>query len=201
LNNDTLSTQASSQADVVLPNSQSATRRAGRSDFLTIDPFGLVSRSASNTSDGHTIRVPHFQTVFEPSAAKAFPDPKSNDVADGTPRWFNYVNRRLSEFENYAEPALDDDDAYPRPPSSTILEAWKVAHGLFDAATPTPSVVPAEEGGVEFAWHKYSWDLVISVLTEETSVWVRNRVGGENWCFPLSERSDKVREVLKELSL
>jgi hypothetical protein len=127
--------------------------------------------------------------------------PLSNELMDGTPRWFNYVNRRLNEFVHYPDAVLDNDDSYPKPPLSTINDAWLVAYQMFDSRTPTPTVVPAEQGGVEFEWHKHGWDLVISVLEEETSVWARNRSVGENWSGPLSECYGRVRSILADLSL
>lgn len=128
------------------------------------------------------------------------PDFPSNDRDDGTPRWFNYVNRRLDALEAYPQSDPTDPEAYPKPPPETIRSAWRVAHMLFDRGTATPTVVPAEEGGVEFAWHKNGWDLVISVLPEETFVWARNPLTGENWSYPLLERFERVRTILANLS-
>jgi hypothetical protein len=122
----------------------------------------------------------------------------TNQVPNRTPRWFNYVNRRLDELEHY-QVVDSENDAYPKPPPVAIREAWRVAYRLLDSATPTPSVVPAEEGGVEFAWHKNGWDLVISVLPGATSVWARNMSVGENWSCPLSERFEEVRNILATL--
>gem|GEM_PF-6875059 len=123
----------------------------------------------------------------------------SNVVPDGTPRWFNYLKRRLDYLQNYPLPDTADDDAYPKPPEETVKRAWQIAYKLFDVDTPTPSVVPADEGGVEFAWHKNGWDLVISALPEETLVWARNRSLGERWSFVLSEQWGQVQSILGTL--
>lgn len=124
---------------------------------------------------------------------------RTNNCPDGTPRWFNYVERRLNYLENYTSSGPDEEGSYPEPPSETIKETWRIVHNLFDGTTPTPTVVPAEEGGVQLTWHKHGWDLVISVLPEETSVWARNRLVGENWSLPLSEHFEKVRSILQNL--
>jgi len=121
----------------------------------------------------------------------------TNEVPDGTPRWFKYISRRLDDLERY--PIVDADDDYPKPPMETIREAWSVVCELFDSRTPTPSVVPAEEGGIEFAWHKNGWDIVISVISGATSVWARNQALGVNWSSLLSERFEKVRNILESL--
>jgi hypothetical protein len=123
----------------------------------------------------------------------------SNAVPDGTPRWFNYLKRRLDYLQNYPVPDTADDDAYPKPPEETVKTAWQIAYKLFDVDTPTPSIVPADEGGVEFAWHKNGWDLVISALPEETLVWARNRSLGERWSFVLSEQWGRVQSILGTL--
>jgi hypothetical protein len=57
----------------------------------------------------------------------------------------------LDELERYDQPNPIDGDSYPKPPFETIREAWQVAYSLFDSQTPTPSVVPAEEGGVDLS--------------------------------------------------
>jgi hypothetical protein len=122
----------------------------------------------------------------------------SNHQPDGTPRWFNYVKRRLDELEQADD--VDDEDTYPKPPLETILKAWETGCRLFKSNTPTPSVVPSDEGGIEFAWHKYGWDLVISIVSRGTLVWARNRTLGENWSYPLEERYEKVQGILESLA-
>ena len=164
---------------------------SGRSDL------GLVETNVRGST-------PTYQYFFF-SPETAFPRGRlaatsSNAVPDGTPRWFNYLKRRLDYLQNYQVPDAADDDAYPKPPEETIKRAWQVAYKLFDVDTPTPSVVPADEGGVEFAWHKNGWDLVISALPEETLVWARNRSLGERWSFVLSEQwGRRVQSILGTL--
>lgn len=182
-----------------------ATTAAGMSDdSLSRDPVlssgtteassaaGLSERLFMVDLQGWPTVIPTYVAYIQGSA--------SNELPDGTPRWFSYVSRRLEHLQHYPQPGLADDAAYPKPPAETIQTAWLIAHGLFDASTPTPSVVPAEDGGVEFAWHKNGWDLVISVLLEETLVWARNRSAGENWVSPLSKSFEKVQTVLASLT-
>jgi hypothetical protein len=170
-----------------------------------IDPFGVDSETTSNSQAGGTlawsssfIDPPQNGSMLIYKGGSSIAP--SNETPDGTPRWFNYLYRRLCQLEQYSEVEMDDSENYPKPPVAAIAQAWNVACNLFRIDTPTPSVVPAEEGGVEFAWHKYGWDLVISMLAKETTVWARNKLVGENWSSPLSERFEQVQRILEGLS-
>ncbi len=162
---------------------------SGRSDLA------LVETDAGNSLGACQIYV----FVPDPDFRCIATDTSSNALPDRTPRWFTYLKRRLDYLQDYPVSDASDEDAYPKPPEETVKRAWDVACQLFDTDTPTPAVVPADEGGVEFAWHKNGWDLVISALPEETLVWARNRSLGERWSSGLFEQWGRVRSILGTL--
>jgi hypothetical protein len=162
------------------------------------DPSASRSDRIQIASEGQSVATSETVASSEIEFMGNLPAFRSNEFPDGTPRWFRYVTRRLGNLEHY--PESGDEASYPKPPSQTVEKAWLLVYDLFEGNTPTPSVVPADEGGVEFAWHKSGWDLVISVLAEETSVWARNLAVGVNWSCPLSESLGRVQNILRSLN-
>ena len=71
---------------------------------------------------------------------------------------------------------------------------------LFRANTPTPSVVPSEDSGVQFVWHKAGWDLELEIGSDGEYVWARNRVSGETWHGALTSLLPRVSELLNLLA-
>jgi len=111
-----------------------------------------------------------------------------------SPRWFNYVESRLGDLERFVEEP--DIEAYPKPPLETIQTARSLALTWFAIDTPTPSVVPSEEGGVQYVWHKGGWDFEITVERQGTVVWAHNIRDGESWSGSLDECGSQVARVL-----
>jgi hypothetical protein len=205
----TANTTASATQSVDAKYAEEALTNKGASQQCVPAPFYTLSRSRGPQNQELTVGSNFIVLTFPQNSGWSFDpansldevaDYRSNDRPDGTPRWFNYVKRRLDQLEEAAEPEPDDEDSYPKPPRDTVAMAWETVHNLFNSDTPTPSVVPATEGGVEFEWHKYGWDLVIAILPRGISVWARNRILGENWSSPLSERYERVRTILESLT-
>jgi hypothetical protein len=111
-------------------------------------------------------------------------------------RWFSYVNMRLHQM---AEHQLTSH-AYPDAP--IIQRAWSEAVSLFPLSAPTPSVVPSDEGGVAYVWHKRGWDLEIDVRQDGAMVWARNRnlSNEETWYGSLDDYRERVFKLLRDLS-
>lgn len=117
-----------------------------------------------------------------------------------SPRWLPYVAHRLNELASRAdEPDLEGI----RAPDASVLErSLRVLRELLFDDTPTPSVVPTSDGGVQFVWHKAGWDIEIEVLPSETYVWGRNRrETGREFSGTLPDRSSELRETLREISV
>lgn len=114
-------------------------------------------------------------------------------------RWVNYVDRRLSEFASLPEHP-NDPESYPRPFDEALARARRVAWTHFRAETPTPSVVPTRDRGVDFVWYKGGWHLELSVEQEGDLVWAHNLSTGELWEGSLDERSGDLRLLLDGLS-
>jgi hypothetical protein len=113
-----------------------------------------------------------------------------------TSRWFSYVERRMKELADDEEGI----DGYPARDQTVINEAWLNAAQLFGPNTPTPSVVPTVQGGIEFVWHKTGWDLELAVDPDETTVWARNRETGDTWYGALHERRGQLLGLLGYLA-
>ena len=74
-------------------------------------------------------------------------------------RWGAYVEQRLGELER----GEGDYTELRQPSAATVAHARKVAAETFRDTTPTPSVVPDDEGSVLFVWHKNGMDVEMSV--------------------------------------
>ena len=99
-------------------------------------------------------------------------------------RWGAYVEQRLTELER----GDGDFTGLQHPTATTVQHARRVAAETFRDTTPTPSVVPTEEGDVAFAWHKNGMDAEIEVSETGAEFWVHDRVTGEVDSGPLTDR-------------
>ena len=116
-------------------------------------------------------------------------------VAD-EPLWLSYVNRRLAEM------TLDPDESersrlLPNAPSRALLEARRLVP---DKIVP-PSVIPSDEGGILFVWHKGGWDLEIAVEERETTAWGRDRASGQYWAGSVSGHEQELAAVWEKMTL
>lgn len=123
------------------------------------------------------------------------------DVSVGTgeiiiSRWYGYVSKRLSELEN----GEHDFSGLVQPKAPTISRAQTIVSTLLQPYTPTPSVVPSEEGAVLFVWHKSGWDMEIEVSDLSTYVWAKKRDDDEGWSGSLMDHQHKVSELLEEFA-
>lgn len=107
----------------------------------------------------------------------------TREVAQSRSRWFHYVVRRLAELATGQ--SVSD---MPAPSAVLCNEAFRVAEGLFAPDTPTPSVVPSEDGTVLFVWRSQPLELEIEIGLEETSVWAYERSRGIIWSGQLEEQ-------------
>jgi hypothetical protein len=106
-----------------------------------------------------------------------------------------YVLSRLSAMRDAAFAALD---VYAD--LSGFVRAWTVGAGLLDETMPTPSVVPSEDGGVTFVWHKGGWDVEVEIDPTETTVWAYSRHTGETWFGELDTHRQALRQLLREMN-
>lgn len=113
-------------------------------------------------------------------------------VENDAPNWLPYVIDRL----NVIAGSPDADDVN----SGALGRVLEVLRQLLRSDTPTPSVVPCEDGGIQCVWHKAGWDLEVDVLVAETTVWARERSTGTTWGGPLADYREDTELVLKTLS-
>lgn len=89
-----------------------------------------------------------------------------------------------------------DPDIVPYPGPPVLDAAWRCANELIGQRVATPSVVPGDDGEVQFVWRKNGWDVEVDVGTFHVDVWLRHRVTGEVWCGPLNEQRERLSDVL-----
>ena len=111
-------------------------------------------------------------------------------------RWQKYVHQRIEEMRN----GEDDFTELPQPTLPIIDYAWQVATRILRPDTPTPSVVPSDEGNVVYVWHKARWDLEIEVGPEEVTVWAHNQKTGEIFSGSLDSQLERVSGLLDYLA-
>jgi hypothetical protein len=106
--------------------------------------------------------------------------------------WFNYFHERLHHLGQCV-----NAPGYPR--LELVNEVWSSAPVLLAPATPTPSVVPAENGGIDLIWHRGGWDIVIEFRENEHAwLWAKERASGEP---PVDGEldQDEVRQLWRDL--
>jgi hypothetical protein len=97
-------------------------------------------------------------------------------AARAATRWGQYVNRRLDAIasgDGAADWEEETGDPYPTP--ERVERARAVANQWFRVTTPTPSVVPGDDGAVEFVWHKNQIDVWLEVGADVTDLYVLPR--------------------------
>jgi hypothetical protein len=92
-------------------------------------------------------------------------------------RWGAYVEQRLGEMER----GEGDYTELRQPTAATVAHARRIAAGTFRDTTPTPSVVPTADGGIDFVWHKNGYDVEITVTETEARIWAHQRETGDTW--------------------
>jgi hypothetical protein len=113
------------------------------------------------------------------------------------PRWLPYVMERLEALHRLV---YEPDDEVPTPYPESIQRALPELARFMRTDTPTPTVVPTFDGGVQFVWHKGGWDVEVEVGPKETLVWAQRRDGDESWDGSLDERVDDVRSLMARLT-
>jgi hypothetical protein len=127
------------------------------------------------------------------------PIPKIHDeitLTKSDSRWHRYVAQRLEALRKG-----EGDFTGLRPPRELVISrAWNFAATAFRSDTPTPSVVPTEDGGILFVWRKAGWELEIEIGAAEDTVWARNRDSGVTLRGSLGEMRVGVSTLLAFLA-
>lgn len=118
------------------------------------------------------------------------------DLGRTDSRWYRYVSVRLRELRE----GKYDFTGFKVPASDVVEHARQVATTLFRPHTPTPSVVPSEDGDVLYIWHKAGWDIEIGVGAEGATVWIQERSTGREWYGSLDGLWQGVSSVLDYLA-
>jgi hypothetical protein len=138
-----------------------------------------------------------FSSITALSSVPLSPSPAQEiEVSQSDSRWQRYVSERIEEIRS----GSDDYSELPRPSLDVVERAWWVVTRTLRAETPTPSVVPSDEGSIVFVWHKALWDLEIEVGPKETTVWAHNRKTDTMFSGPLDEQRPKLLRLLSYLA-
>ena len=90
-------------------------------------------------------------------------------------RWGAYVSQRLGELER----GEGDYTGLKQPSAATVAFARRMAAETFRDTTPTPSVVPTPDGGIDFVWHKNGYDVEWCITEGEAEFWAHHRPTGQ----------------------
>lgn len=162
----------------------------------------VVATNLSVTPPGNILEAAFAQPIRHSSSLYASAATRSFNVDYGIvnitrvtvqsrSRWYRYVARRLAELAS-GEHVSDMPVTY----AALCDRALNVAEELFNFDTPTPSVVPSEDGTVLFVWRSQPLELEIEVRPEETSVWAYERSRGRIWSGQLEEQQARFSNLL-----
>ena len=147
---------------------------------------GIYQVSAADTAQS--------ATVAHPVSPAGFVTP-STRVGVGMSTAQRYVLGRLNEMRASADPESGVHIA-----ASSIARAWTEGLRLLDEDTPTPSVLPSDDSGITFVWHKGGWDVELAIDAVGTTVWAHSRQTGDTWFGELDTHHQELRQLLREIN-
>jgi hypothetical protein len=115
-------------------------------------------------------------------------------VEEDAPQWLAYVMSRLNSLGgqvNEADPWADEE---------ALERALHDLATVLEPEMPAPSVVPSEEHGVLFVWHRAGWDVEIEVRAGQTIAWATNPQSSAEIYGDLADVRPEIRRVLRELT-
>ena len=111
-------------------------------------------------------------------------------TSDAAP-WVDYVIRRLD--------TLAVEEGGPRLELINRARGWILTH--LPPSASAPSVLPSEDGGVDFVWHQRGWNIEITAEPDnQWSVWSWNRHTDEEFAGALEEHCDEVLDLIRLVS-
>lgn len=111
---------------------------------------------------------------------------------EDVPLWRTYLQQRLDDFSGADSPGSPSRDA--------LAATWHIVSRLLAHESPTPSVVPGDEGSVELVWQRGGWHIELEIGPREAYVWAKERDSGETWSGDLEEVRDLVRDLIASLA-
>lgn len=163
---------------------------------------GIVAVSGTNSEVRKAPDVPEANPLFFSHSGAGTrtvltdANPASVAVVQSESRWRDYVVHRLAQLRR----GEGDFTGLTQPSDRVIARARAIADVLFQDDTPTPSVVPSEDGNVSFVWRKAGWKVEIEVGSKEVSVWARERSSGTLLSGSLGELRTEVSDLLSILA-
>ena len=109
------------------------------------------------------------------------------------PRWQPYVSARFRALAEFS-----GQEGYPS--LEMLTGALRRIETLLHPTTPTPSVIPGEDGTVELIWQRLGRDLQIVLGDEEGDwFWTRDRETQALEEGPLEDLRDVLRDLLRQI--
>ena len=107
--------------------------------------------------------------------------------------WVDYVSDRLTAIAEDPEPGLPHAEVVNR------ARSW-IMH-LLPPNAPAPAVLPSENSGIDFVWHRDGWNVEIGVEPDGTeTVWAWNRESDEEVLGELEEHRAFVVDLIRTLT-
>lgn len=121
------------------------------------------------------------------------------NATEGTPTWLPQVIDSANEILR-----LEDGWAGPgsvAPTAQVVLRALEALNELAVRSLLRPQLLPTVDGGVQFEWHVRGLDVELSFLPwGESDVYIYHQESGEEQAGDLSEHSQIVRMVVRQLA-
>jgi hypothetical protein len=123
--------------------------------------------------------------------------PLESTRAERLPQWLPEVVERINKLARLPAPAAVDAPAPPTEAAATsALDAMRTVMWF---ETPTPSVVPMYDGGLQLEWHAEDVDIEVTVMPSgERRVWIEVASGLEI-DEPFRTAAEELRKLLGSL--
>ena len=181
-----------------------STLKDSYSGELTVSPHGPILRAlAAPEGKGvwkaETI-APTGASILNHNATRAYESlgefwhasESASRPLEDVPPWRTYLRKRLDDFSVADSPGSPSRDA--------LAATWNIVGGLLALESPTPSVVPGDDGAVELVWQRGGWHVELEIGPREAYVWAKERETGATWSGDLDEVRDLFRDLIAGLA-
>jgi len=192
-----ISVEGDTWADTIPLGQSSGFAEADPDEFTTATDFGQSLRGATLQKLGYAL-----QNQRSKGVASAIDRPRSFSLetqASPAP-WVAEVMAKIKEIVRL--PAnWDSYGAKPIKPECLQYAVREVLQACMRGATPAPSVVPTNTGGVMLEWHRGNIDLEVRVETPgEATVFYADMDASEEKEFDLYQHADLLAKLLWKLT-
>lgn len=183
----TVNDASSSQSKVTIGRKVSALEDIERW-LLSLDsgPTASAHWRVIHSSPSHGTATQPALTIVSDSSSML----RNGRVTRSVAPWIDYVSDRLNAIAEDPEPGLPQAEVINR------ARSW-IMH-LLPPSSPAPAVLPSENGGIDFVWHRKGWNVEIGVEPDGTeTVWTWNRESDEEVFGDLEEHRAFVIDLIR----